>query len=131
MLAALIALTFITQVAAFVFAASIFVGAFGVLWRVPLTQKALRFVGRQFGEPIVNSVRREIREIVHEETADLRAQLYPNGGSSLADKINRMRLDVYLVRTGLEDVKNRLEAMHPTGEIPTTTAMKQPQDLQV
>lgn len=63
-----------------------------------------------------------IKVIVHEETADLRRQMYPNGGSSLADKINTIRDDVVLIRSDLVDVRTRLEAIHPTGEIPVTSA---------
>lgn len=128
---AVLAIGILSQIAALVFAASIFIGAFSVLWKIKPTQAAIRFLARQFGTPMVDSVKKQIREIVHEETTDLRMQLYPNGGSSLADKINRIRRDVALVCEGVEDVNRRLDEIHRTGEIPATPGMKQPRNLQI
>lgn len=131
---AILALTFFGTMAAFIGSLAALAMSIGILWKIKPTQAVIRFFARQFGSPSVDFVSGKIREIVHEETADLRAQMYPNGGSSLADKINRLRLDVAIVREGLEDVKNRLEVMNPTkptGEIAATPPMKQPSNLQV
>jgi hypothetical protein len=42
------------------------------------------------------------------EIAKMKSQLFPNGGSSLADKVTRLQLDVVKIRSTIDSISSEL-----------------------
>jgi hypothetical protein len=42
------------------------------------------------------------------EIAKMKSQLFPNGGSSLADKVTRLQLDVVKIRSTIDSISTEL-----------------------
>jgi len=88
------------------FAATI--AALMVIWKFPPTRATVKYLGRGFWNPVRDNVLGALRTVVREETEDIRKQVFPNGGSSLADRIARADLEVSLIKNGLSGLGHDL-----------------------
>lgn len=118
-----------TQTQVYLLSIAALIAAASAIWLFKPTRMLVTYLVRGFIAPAIESLRDWLKVIIREETADIRAQVFTNGGSSLADKVNRTNMRIGDLQGLIADTNRMVAALHDTTETPVTQS--QPPDLQV
>jgi hypothetical protein len=104
------------QIRTILLAAAVIAGAITALWAFKPTQWVMRSFSRLFIKPINTGIENKFRTVIKEETEDIRKQVFPNGGSSLSDKMSRTELQVEMLNVLIQSVHEKLDVIGMTTE---------------